>query len=182
MPWDNHTVNRSGLNCSKCYRGPHYNQGWEYHTHYELFKYCQRNPAEQVAYIHTKGSYNPRSNPGGRLRRFVMKGVTSKECYNTTGKCNVCASRFSPSPHPHIPGNMWSAKCSYIQKLANPMWFQQNMSLVYAMPHRPHPQDWAIGANRFAAEHWVGSHPQLEPCDVYAGAPAWGGGYPLGEA
>jgi len=166
--WDNSSINSSGLNCSTCYRGAHLNQGWESVTQQALFEYCHNNPAEQVAYIHTKGGYHPRK-VNHKFRRFLMKGVTSKECSTMTAKCNVCSSRFSPMPHPHAPGNMWQAKCSYIRKLAPPTFFEQNMSLVSAMGQRPFSKDWAIGSGRYAAEHWVHSHPDVEPCDVYAG-------------
>merc|ERR1712129_91196 len=159
-------------------RGPHFMQGWEFLTQEELWKYCQRNPVEQVAYIHSKGSYHA-SMMEDVWRRFLMRGVASEECQNMTTKCNVCSSRFSPFPHQHVPGNMWLARCSYIRKLANPRLFMHNMSFVHDLAQRPfNPSlmwDGAfLGMGRFAAEHWVGSHPDVEPCDVYDGAYRWG--------
>merc|ERR1712008_524511 len=40
---------------------------------------------------------------------------------------------------------------------------------VCEMGERPYNVPWGIGCDRWAAEHWVGSHPDVEPCDLYAG-------------
>jgi hypothetical protein len=64
---------------------------------------------------------------------------------------------------------MWLARCTYIQKLLEPRGFENNMSFVYRMAGRPYNRISDIGSGRFAAERWVTSHPDLEPCDLYAG-------------
>ena len=36
---------------------------------------------------------------------------------NTLGEpCDVCSLRFSPLPHQHVSGNMWLARCSYVER------------------------------------------------------------------
>ncbi|CAJ1959261.1 unnamed protein product [Cylindrotheca closterium] len=54
---------------------------------------------------------------------------------------------------------MWVARCSYIKKLLGLDPFLQKMGT----------RDSAYyGSGRFAAEHWILSHPSVRPCDLYA--------------
>jgi hypothetical protein len=99
-------------------------------------------------------------------------------------QCNICASRFATFPHFHMAGNMWTAQCSYIQQLIPPKQFPQRMEelMEYVMIRRPNStveipkptfkqmyDGYPVGRERFAYEHWLGSHPHLKPCDVYPG-------------
>jgi hypothetical protein len=88
-------------------------------------------------------------------------------------QCNHCSSRFSPFPHPHTPGNMWMAKCSYVATLIEPAAFAGRMKtkhfprLVRYRKARKFPP-YVVGQKRFAAEHWVASRgASLQPCDLY---------------
>ena len=133
---------------------------------------------QSVIYLHSKGSYRPFPN-NDKLRRFLTRGALSNECASihhtsqqssssstttsTTASstacsvCNVCSSRMSPIPHSHTPGNMWLAKCNYIQYLYEPYQFENVMGTPNA----------CLGSGRYAAEHWVHSHPSNQPCDLY---------------
>lgn len=75
---------------------------------------------------------------------------------------------MSPLPHPHTPGNMWLARCSYIRKLIRPSDFSHRMAEIYGGG-----QDWSKGTGRYSAEHWVHSHPAVSPCDLYDGKFVW---------
>jgi len=175
-PWDEDSIVSAGLNCFNCYHRGHYTEGWESITQQSLYEYCVHNPTMQVVYMHNKGSFHP--GPGNdHLRRFLMKGITSDECVNMPDTCSVCSSRFSPFPYPHTSGNMWQAKCSHIQRLLPPASFEQTMREFLGANHEASPfnnDPISNGADRFSAEHWVHSHPDTEPCDLYDGNFKWG--------
>jgi len=180
-PWSEGSIDGSGLGCSACYHRAHYDAGWEPVTHQAMYEYCVENPTKRVAYIHNKGSFHP-SSYNDMIRRFLMRAITSEECVNMPDTCSVCSSRFSPLPHPHTPGNMWHAQCSHIQKLLPPASFEQKMNDLLAqgstLDGKRHRDLWHVdfmeGGNRYAAEHWVHSHPDTQPCDIYDGKFRWG--------
>ena len=151
-----------------------------------LWDYCRdpRHRHRKVAYLHRKGSFH--DTPENRnLRRFITAGTLSEACSSSmpmpsedggdedededgggTTFCNVCASRFSPLPHPHTSGNMWVARCSYVWELIDPGGFGDAMdALDYA--ERPSLTDPCDGKGRYAAEHRILSHPTARPCDLY---------------
>jgi len=168
--WDNASIHASGLGCSTCHHRAHYEQAFESVTLEFLYEYCNDNPTKHVAYMHNKGSFHD-SGENSNVRRFLVKGIVSQECVDMPAECDVCSSRFSPLPHPHTPGNMWHAKCSHIRKLQQPSVFERIMD-DFCKTHgstSAWSQDWADGSGRYAAEHWVHSHPDTEPCDLYGG-------------
>ena len=124
-----------------------------------LWDYCKKNPDKKVAYIHSKGSFH-NNDENTKLRKFLTRGALSKECANLPFSCNVCSSRMSPLPHPHTSGNMWLARCDYIKRLKDPYQFETQMSFF------GDPDDACVGTGRYAAEHWVHSHPSVMPCDL----------------
>lgn len=150
----------------------------------ELHSYCQENTNALVLYIHSKGTFHP-SYANDIYRTFNMRGATSPECVNaltrdmdedgnnndsnTAAQFNVCGSRFSAFPHYHFPGNMFLAKCSYVQRLVRPSELPQKMKeIVQEMKINTTESDaWMYGIDRFAYEHWIGSHPGVKPCDIY---------------
>jgi len=116
-----------------------------------------------VLYFHPKGSFHP-SIRNEKYRQAVGHYVLRKPqgCLSAMAlqSCDACSLRFSEYPHAHFPGNMWWANCSYI-------------SMLYA-PDIPRTElksaklpEYCIGLGRFASEHWIGSHPQLRPCDCF---------------
>jgi len=121
-------------------------------------------------------------------------GTDKNDGTTSSDKCNVCSARFSPLPHYHTSGNMWMAKCGYIRDLLEPHAFEEHMTELintHVMLNKetlgewhPHcldprvaealalvtdagcPAPWSVGMGRYAAEHWVHSHPSVKPCDV----------------
>ena len=147
----------------------HDEQGNEKGTLELLYKHCTENPEDTVTYIHNKGSFHP-SPENDALRKFLTRGALSQECAGMPDTCNVCSSRMSPYPHPHTSGNMWTAKCDYIQKLYDPYEFEERMNKLYQGSKSP---AWSVGSDRFAAEHWVHSHPSVKPCDLSDDSFVW---------
>ncbi len=164
-------------------------QGWEPDTLHLLYNHCKKQPQDVVLYIHTKGVYhNTRSNEiqrqdqtrsladlaclqsmrevgerTGIWRRIHATGVPS------SGDGNVCGMRFSPSPHFHFPGNMWWARCDYVQNLMDPIAFGPKMNKIqnYLYPGLWFVQNPStLGIGRYAAEHWVCSHPSVRALDL----------------
>lgn len=128
--------------------------------------------------MHTKGSYHSYNGSNDVWRRFLMKAILSKPCFFTVmpKTCNVCSARFSPLPYPHTSGNFFVSTCEYIRRLVPPCRFQAALdSMVAQAPVEPQPNRnlWDLGLWRFAAEHWVHSHPTVSPCDVYEGPWVW---------
>ena len=133
-----------------------------------LWQHCNEHPSDKVVYIHSKGSFHY-SKDNDKLRRFLTRGALSDECAQLPGMCNVCSSRMSPMPHPHTSGNMWLARCDYVKKLPQPSMFADMMSRHMEEMHVVSRGCWpCLGLHRFAAEHWIHSHPAVKPCDLSA--------------
>jgi hypothetical protein len=145
----------------------HDQEGSEIETLGLLWDNCRDSPHAEndtVVYIHTKGSFHP-SDENTMLRRWITPAALSRECSQMPPFCNICSFRFSPHPHPHSPGNMWAARCSYIKLLLDPLKFEQKMEQFYII-NKMKESPPEIGTGRFAAEHWVHSHPALKACDL----------------
>jgi hypothetical protein len=166
----------------------HFQSAYEEVTLQSLYDFCQKqaNQSLRVAYVHNKGSLN--SHKGGRndiWRRHLTAAALNEQCWNPPDDaCNVCGLQFWPIWSTFFPGNMWTAKCSYITKLLPPTGFQVNMDGLHKktkelgkkgkivngvypfIPRNGEPYKGRFGMERFALEHWVGSHPDLVPCDV----------------
>jgi hypothetical protein len=173
----------------------HHATGGEEITLHHLWEYCKEHPHKAVVYLHSKGSYHDTFS-NRFLRKFLTRGALSRDCavavngfgvrnrHRTMGEtprgkddmeCNHCSTRFNPWPHPHTPGNMWAAHCSYVAGLIDPLLFPERMEnlphlLAYlerkGMERVGHPS--TVGQGRFALEHWIGSRGALlQPCDLY---------------
>lgn len=163
----------------------HHETGEESVTLHALWQFCRKfsedsSPQQNriVVYLHSKGSFHPTKTNKYR-RQYVTEGALSPECATVSSyenQCNICSSRFSPLPHPHVSGNMWLARCNYIAKLVDPQKFQAY--LLQQMPEYPDNRA-CLGTGRFAHEHWVHSHPTVMPCDVdNSSGYTWGHGTP----
>jgi hypothetical protein len=153
----------------------HHDSGTEMLTLHSLWDYCLNHSDETVLYLHSKGSYHNR-HENDLLRRFLTFGAvqwtstTSTKEIKLPDLCDVLSSRFSPYPHPHTSGNMWMARCRYISKLIHPLAFTDKMEQVPRAPGlKRRFEYYLVGRGRFAAEHWVYSHPSVRPCDTYRG-------------
>ena len=147
----------------------HYTRGDEALTLHDLWRYCRHKDTrlqQKVIYLHSKGSYHPH-NANDQLRAYLTRGALSHECSTMPfEKCNVCSSRMSPMPHPHTPGNMWLSRCDYVRQLIDPKHFQAAMRRVMRKWKMLDANLACMGADRYAVEHWVHSHPMVQPCDV----------------
>ena len=143
----------------------HNAEGFEFLTLSRLWQHCKDNPTDKVVYLHSKGSFHP-SKKNDNLRQFITRGTLSEECANAPPSCNVCSTRMSPMPHPHTSGNIWLARCDYVQKLSDPLSFESQMNRVpFKKPLCA--KTFCCGKGWFAAEHWIHSHPSVMPCDLY---------------
>jgi hypothetical protein len=64
---------------------------------------------------------------------------------------------------------MWAARCEYIRKLIEPVEFERKMAQFY----NESGDNPMIGTGRYAAEHWVHSHPSIEACDLSTSDYIW---------
>ena len=145
----------------------HYESGDEKLSLHALWEYCRNNNTKdaKVIYMHSKGSFNP-SWENDNLRKYLSRGALSEECLGLSQTCNVCSSRMSPLPHPHTPGNMWLARCNYVKKLLDPLDFAKRMKHAYQHVDREGYPPHCFGLRRYAQEHWIHSHPSVQPCDL----------------
>lgn len=182
-------------NCINCERiGYTYRStGDETLTLSKLYEYCKGNPDKRVAYIHNNRLFGKVND--ATIRNIVTKSVFTDECFmmknpsrSTTNninnkssscKCNVCSARFTPLPHYHTSGNMWTADCAYISNLIHPSSFIEKMDInIDTAPSnrlgnpKSIPAPW-VGKGKFAHVHWVHSHPDVCPCDVYPSMYTW---------
>ena len=139
----------------------HHTSASEEVTLKSLWDYCRDNLNDKVIYLHSKGSFHE-NRDNEKLRGFMTRGAMSEACEELPDTCNVCSSRMSPIPHPHTPGNMWLARCDYVAKLLDPYELSSKME-----EHIP-GGGACEGVGRFAAEHWVYSHPDVVPCDLHS--------------
>ncbi len=176
---ENHKYKKT--NASNC-------QGWEPGTLHLLHGHCKKRPQDVVLYLHTKGVYhNSRENE--IQRQDQTKSLANLACLQSmreggertgiwreihatgvpSSGGDVCGMRFSPSPHFHFPGNMWWARCDYIHNLMDPIAFGPKMNRLQSYLY---PGMWfvqnpsTLGSERFAAEHWVSSHPSIRALDL----------------
>ena len=132
--------------------------GSEGNSLFLLWKHCKRHPTKTVMYLHSKGSYH--SKPSNeQLRKYATYAASSPECTNMPIHCNVCGARMVPYPYPQVFGNMWTAKCSYVQHLVDPL------AIGPTLISSNYPT-WCTGKDRYAFEYWVLTHPAAKPCDV----------------
>jgi hypothetical protein len=71
---------------------------------------------------------------------------------------------------------MWLAHCGYVQNLIDPIQFEDIMNTVKWSNNSANTSKkqrlnrrngYCVGRDRYAAEHWIYSHPSVKPCDVH---------------
>jgi hypothetical protein len=156
-----------------CVHMAHYQRGFEEITLQDAYQFCQKFPDRQMIYLHNKGSYN-----GGKRRekwrRHMTRAITDKLCLDriTDQQCSTCGLLFQPVWTLFYPGNFFTARCDYVQQLIAPNEFEARTDAMLAQ--RPKEIRGAIfaekrdtrGEDRFATEHWIGSHPSIQPCHL----------------
>lgn len=155
--------------------------GFEEVTLSRLQDFCQQYPASTVTYLHSKGTYHEMT-VNEYWRPILTAAALSRDCQDgiRDNSCNVCGLQFFTQWNTFFPGNMWTARCDYVQKLLPVddmaahyeqvfrevllMRLRGQLSTDFLKFDRP---DF-FGLDRYAGEQWIGSHPQLRPCDCDA--------------
>jgi len=157
-----------------CTHLAHFAKGDEEHTLGAMHDHCSAHPQHRAIYLHNKGSYH-QTLKNQHFRRHLTDAVMSNDCieHASSEDCNVCGLLFNPFPEPGFPGNMFIAKCSYVRQLVHPMRFTAMKESFFGKVRKFIADgtlqaamynisvDWFFGRNRYALEHWVGSHPAL---------------------
>ncbi|KAG7365984.1 hypothetical protein IV203_028654 [Nitzschia inconspicua] len=141
---------------------------------HRLWEFChQKTHGNSWVVFLTSQDLSIDPQKSAQLLRIMTKGALSKECSidilpEASMNCNVCSTRFSPFPYPHSPSNIWSAQCSYIQELVDPLMFDTQIKTVNEMsPYTNQENKKFCGSSEQAAAHWVYSHPRATPCDLH---------------
>ena len=154
----------------------------------QLYNYCQANPSSRVTYLTNMhppvhGSNVTVRHQMQRLRTYAT-AVTSKMCLKSRDACNVCGMEFYALPYLHFSGNSFTADCEYVNKLMPPRLFETSMNKIAGETLVAHlersfttelfaftPQN--LGLYHYSVEHWIGSHPDIKPCDVAPVKKSW---------
>lgn len=136
--------------------------------------------ARRVVYMHNKGSFH--EHPfNEQWRRLMTYSVTSEECLHPSdGTCNLCGLYFVAERGFFMPGNFWTARCDYVERLKEPKRFAVRSTEVMKealLMNLKHEFDFDMyafadenyGVDRYADELWVGGHPSIQPCDLSMG-------------
>lgn len=167
----------------RCVHLGHHDSGYEYLTLEALHEFCHSNPDEMALYLHSKGSFHSSDldenyhGPNQKVwRQQMLRAISSQECRNAigNGQCDACGLLFMTPWAPLFPGNFFAASCDYINKLVKPNLelgtifsdIQEEGSVLGLQFTLYDPEPWNTGADRFAFEQWIGTHPSLRPCDM----------------
>jgi hypothetical protein len=157
-----------------------------------LHRYCTLRPVDHVVtYLHNLPPPQWRlfgeDRDNQRLIQNLQRAALSRDCRrsvtasnnaSSSPSCNVCGLIFYNVWTHFFPGNMFTARCDYVQKLLPPAEFEIKMNdlvgdvllmrLRNIFVTRLFPTDRAdlFGLHRHALEQWIASHPDLVPCDL----------------
>jgi hypothetical protein len=167
--------------CSNCHWLEHLDEGTELNTLHHVYTHCLSHPKDIIVYLHNKGSFT-QSEQNDKLRWHLTRSLFLPDCLHNLGNFTSCSAKFSVSPFFGYVGNMFNAKCEYIQKLIPPFDFSSEMEQVLddMRKDKEHADYFHYGGNnfsmerpswlgtgRYAAEHWIASHPSIRPAQVY---------------
>jgi len=149
--------------------------GYETVTLEAARSFCLRHRGATVIYMHTKGAFHPSSRQIVHRRRLVA-AATSPACTRMPEHCDVCGARVSPLASPHVPGNMWAARCRHVAGLLPPAMWQAEATRRYDKTSGNWHPRWLFGrrplfcrgASRYADEFWLLSRPNATGCDIDA--------------
>jgi hypothetical protein len=102
---------------------------------------------------------------------------TNNRTTEEDGTCNVCGLMFFAMPAFMFRGNFWVADCSYVNQLVPVVGFEDRLRQIQKTAKQLQNQSQLLvtlqadihdnfGLGRYAAEHWIGSHPSFRPCDL----------------
>ena len=163
----------SNLKCE--YQG-HAKSGHEETTLNQMRDFCIENPDELVVYLHSKGALHD-FDMNTRWRGPLTVAAVHHSCLEALVEdtCNTCGLQFYAAWAPMFPGNMFAAKCSYVQHLLPVEDFGAKLAKVVHTT-TTEPQMWKHtiytrhyqenfvdinGLERYANEQWIGSHPSI---------------------
>ncbi|KAL7538372.1 hypothetical protein ACHAXR_008508 [Thalassiosira sp. AJA248-18] len=150
-------------------------------TLHQIHTFCNAKPSSNVVYISNRlpgKEYKHMGNTGNAKKiQTITSAVMSKMCIPSEGICNVCGTEFYPLPFFQFTGNMFSASCGYVNKLLPPSTFEERMNDIAGDALLGEIQEiyttklvdfnaQILGSYQHSIEHWIGSHPDLKPCDV----------------
>lgn len=110
-------------------------EGAEIVTLEQVRSFCQRFPMQTVTYIQSKGSFH-NSDFNENWRPMLTQSALSAHCINGVAdeSCNLCGLQFFAEWTSFIPGNVWTAKRSYVQNLLPPGEFGTRLEQVAKRP------------------------------------------------
>jgi len=169
----------------ECRRLVHLPNATEAATLSRLHEYCAgpaaAPPSARVIYLHSKGSYHDHGKQRP-WRRSLTAAALHPDCLHPPDdRCHVCGAQFYTMWGAMFPGNMWTARCDYIRRLLPPVeggayarrreeavgrFLALRAAGVMENTLGWH-QDVFFGLDRYQWEHWVGSHPDIVPCDLH---------------
>ena len=165
--------------CDPCHHLGHRTKGFEEFTLQAMYEYCSIRPQDTVVYFHNKGSFSSNKR-NDRLRRHLTKAIFTSICLSINQtEHNLCTATFVGFPFAHTSGNFFSTKCDYVNRLIPPKDFERVKMEVHESMMQNTSLSWAndtddsmlreswLGLERYAMEHWIGSHPSLKPISVY---------------
>ncbi|KAL9185715.1 hypothetical protein ACHAXT_003492 [Thalassiosira profunda] len=172
-----------------CRRLRHYHNGTEAVTLTNLHEFCNSPIVAdanrtRVVYLHSKGSYHDHGKQRPWRREMTNSSLDPHCLYPPDASCDVCGAQYYTMFASMFPGNMWTAKCSYIQKLLPPVEGgeyakrrEEAIKQFFLLKQEgimqntlPWHQDVFYGLDRYQWEHWVGGHPSLIPCEMHSPA------------
>ncbi|KAL3783743.1 hypothetical protein HJC23_004862 [Cyclotella cryptica] len=170
----------------ECRMTGYYEDGTEAVTLQDIHDFCydvggKSDKDVRVTYIHNKGSYHS-SAANNNWRREMTNAVLHPQCLSPPDdQCNVCGTDFYTRFAFMFPGNMWTAKCSYVRNLLPPEEggeydIKKTESIEKFLKMRLYGAldstlmedrlDY-FGLGRYKWEHWIGSHPSIQPCEMH---------------
>jgi hypothetical protein len=167
-----------------CVLSSHFDEGGEIDTLSELYTFCQTaEDSTRAVYIHNKGSFHPGIG-NDRWRRAMTDAVTDERCLKPANEtCDLCGLQFVAPPKMFnilLPGNFFAASCKYVKRLLSPSTFAEKLpKLQRGKTWRSFQfntikkKRWVLGSGRYAAEHWITSHPSIMPCDLSVQEDYW---------
>ncbi|KAL7483108.1 hypothetical protein ACHAW6_008756 [Cyclotella cf. meneghiniana] len=175
-PWSaafiNNYCKENNMSCHMLNEAPATGRG---ETLVHLYNYCQSSPFSRVTYLNNQNPFDA-SHTVEELQAYAT-AATSKMCLTSDDKCNVCGMEFNALPYQHFSGNSFTTDCEYVNKLLPPQEFEKKMNNLAGDVLVKHlegtftaeltpftPEN--LGMNHFSVEHWIGSHPDVRPCDA----------------
>ena len=174
----------------ECHLIQYYEEAGEAVTLQDVHDFCNSNlihdddtakntTTTRVTYLHSKGSYHSQKE-NHIWRKQMTEATLHPQCLNPPNDtCDVCSAQFYIKYAIMFPGNMWTAKCSYIQKLISPNDGEYERRKYESIKHFMMLRLWGVlqatldvdnvehyGLDRYQWEHWI-AHPSINPCEMH---------------